>query len=65
MICLKPSGRSQDVEVDAPPMDDDRPLEPTVERVDRPDGRYVLYFSWPQEPPVSEPAAEPVSAADE
>lgn len=22
------------------------PLEPEVERVERPDGRYVLYFSW-------------------
>lgn len=24
------------------------PPEPEVERVERPDGRYVLYFSWPE-----------------
>ena len=46
-------------------MDDERPPEPTVERVERPDGRYVLYFSWPEEPPVSEPPADSASHADE
>ena len=46
-------------------MDDDRPAEPTVERVEKPDGRYVLYYSWPEEPAESEPPAEPASAADE
>lgn len=46
-------------------MDDERPPEPIVERVERPDGRYVLYFSWPDDPPVSEPPAEPAGAADE
>ena len=46
-------------------MNDERPPEPTVERVERPDGRYVLYFSWPEEPPVSARPAEPASAADE
>jgi hypothetical protein len=36
-----------------------------VERVVRDDGRYVIYFSWPQEePPPSERAgADPSSAA--
>ena len=37
-------------------MDDELPPEPTVERVEHPDGRYALYFSWPDEPPVSEPS---------
>jgi hypothetical protein len=46
-------------------MDDERPAEPAVERVERPDGRYVLYFSWPAEPPVGEPPADPASSADE
>jgi hypothetical protein len=23
------------------------PVEPVVERIEQPDGRYVLYFSWP------------------
>jgi hypothetical protein len=44
-------------------MDDDRPSEPTIERVEKPDGRYVLYFSWPDDPPVNEPAAEPASGS--
>jgi hypothetical protein len=42
-------------------MDDDRPSEPTIERVEKPDGRYVLYFSWPDDPPPNEPTAEPAS----
>ena len=30
---------------------DDQPqAEPLVERVEKPDGRYVLYFSWPEDP---------------
>jgi hypothetical protein len=29
-------------------MDQEPPREPTVERVERADGRYILYFSWPQ-----------------
>jgi hypothetical protein len=37
-------------------MDDERPAEPVVERVARPDGRYLLYFSWPDEPPLSTPS---------
>jgi hypothetical protein len=43
-------------------MDEDRPDEPIVERVDRPDGRYILYFSWPRPADDREPAA---SAAEE
>ena len=46
-------------------MDDERLPEPTMERVDRPDGRYVLYFSWPDEPPAIEPPADPANVADE
>jgi hypothetical protein len=46
-------------------MDDDLPSEPAVERVEKPDGRYVLYFSWPDETPVDEPSAEPASGTDE
>jgi hypothetical protein len=46
-------------------MDDDRPSQPTVERVEKPDGRYALYFSWPEEPAESRPPEEPESAADE
>jgi hypothetical protein len=26
--------------------EDERPADPLVERVDREDGRYLLYFSW-------------------
>ena len=30
---------------------DDQPqAEPQVERVEKRDGRYVLYFSWPEDP---------------
>jgi hypothetical protein len=29
-------------------MEQDPPREPTVERVEREDGRYILYFSWPE-----------------
>jgi len=36
-------------------MDDTPPPEPRVERVDMPDGRYLLYFSWPDEPVATEP----------
>ena len=28
-------------------MDHEPPREPTVERVKRDDGRYIIYFSWP------------------
>ena len=35
-------------------MDDAPPPEPRVERVDMPDGRYLLYFSWPDEPVATE-----------
>jgi hypothetical protein len=45
-------------------MDDERPGEPNVERVELPDGRYVLYFSWPDEP-LTEPTVEPEPGADE
>jgi hypothetical protein len=34
---------------------DDPVPEPTVEREETPDGRYVLYFSWPGEPPDGAP----------
>jgi hypothetical protein len=43
-------------------MDEDRPDEPIVERVERADGRYILYFSW--RPPADQPEAG-ASAADE
>ena len=43
--------------------DDERPPEPTVERVERPDGRYVLYFSWPDD--SIEPPATAASLTDE
>lgn len=51
-------------------MDDERPPEPSVERVERHDGRYILYFSWPagSSPADSSPAEQPAedaSAADE
>jgi hypothetical protein len=46
-------------------MDDDRPTAPTVERVEKPDGRYILYFSWPGEPAEGEAPADPRSDADE
>lgn len=39
------------------------PLEPEVERVERPDGRYVLYFSWREADGADEPREE--AAADE
>ena len=42
---------------------DDTVPEPTVEREETPDGRYVLYFSWPDEPP--DRAAGKASAPDE
>jgi hypothetical protein len=37
-------------------MDDTLPPEPSVERVERADGRYLLYFSWPDD---SAPASPP------
>ena len=40
-------------------MDDTPPPEPTVDRVDKPDGRYVLYFSWPDDPAATEPPEPP------
>ena len=46
-------------------MDDEQPPEPTVERVERPDGRYVIYFSWPDDPPSGEPSSDTQSAVDE
>lgn len=45
--------------MDAPAQDD--PLRTmTVERVTRPDGRYLLYFSWraPDEQPIGSDAPE-------
>jgi hypothetical protein len=29
-------------------MEQEPPREPIVERVERADGRYVIYFSWPE-----------------
>ena len=39
-------------------MSEDAPAEPLVERVERPDGRYILYFSWPEEPAAPGPPVE-------
>lgn len=33
------------------------PPEPRVERVERPDGRYVIYFSWPDDDAGETPEA--------
>ncbi len=46
-------------------MDDERPADPDVERVTREDGRYVIYFSWPDEPMPAEPPEPPIGDADE
>lgn len=46
-------------------MEDERASEPIVERVERTDGRYVLYFSWAEEPPVGESPDDPAGAGDE
>jgi hypothetical protein len=46
-------------------MDDDRPPEPTVERVEKPDGRYILYFSWSEDASDSEASTDPSNDADE
>lgn len=45
-------------------MDDEPPREPTVERVDRSDGRYVLYFSWPEAQAEPEPATRGAEVDD-
>lgn len=44
---------------------DEPPASPSVERVERPDGRYVLYFSWPDEPAVDDGASEAETDEDE
>jgi hypothetical protein len=31
--------------------DDEPPAEPRVDRIEKADGRYILYFSWPADPP--------------
>ena len=46
-------------------MDEERPPEPRVERVEKPDGRYVLYFSWAEEQPTNEPPADVSGSTDE
>jgi hypothetical protein len=46
-------------------MDDDRPPEPTVERVEKPDGRYILYFSWPEDQAEDEAPTDRPGEADE
>ena len=41
-------------------MDADPPEGATIEREEREDGRYVLYYSWPSEPgPAASPAPPP------
>jgi hypothetical protein len=44
--------------------EDERPADAIVERVEREDGRYLLYFSWPETLP-SPQAKPPVATADE
>jgi hypothetical protein len=46
-------------------MDDERSAEPVVERVEMPDGRYLLYFSWPDEPAPTQPPEPPSGGVDE
>lgn len=46
-------------------MTDDGPIEPLVERVERPDGRYVLYFSWEAAAREARPEPEPAPPRDE
>ncbi len=46
-------------------MDDERPSEPMVERITREDGRYLLYFTWPDEPMPAERSEPPERDANE
>ena len=46
-------------------MSEDGPAEPQVERVEMPDGRYILYFSWPEARAASETLADAPSDPDE
>lgn len=47
--------------------DDAPPVEPRVERVEKDDGRYILYFSWPEaaSAPSGERRADQEEAIDE
>jgi hypothetical protein len=45
-------------------MDQDPPREPILERVERADGRYVLYYAWPEadaDPEAAVPDADPAN----
>ena len=44
---------------------EDGPLEPQVERVEMPDGRYILYFSWPDGRAVPETPTDAEADPDE